>query len=226
MENKKQININLLLSIILLGCFVVWTIMLKTVDVQAIGANDTDIGLATLNISFFNAVGVNEIGDKLSDLLFYPIIGSALIFVLIAIIQLIKRKSVFKIDKELICALFGYLTIILFYLVFEIVIINYRPILIEGQIEASYPSSHTMISSFILLTEIYLTLYFLKGKNKILKYSIVALISLILIAVVVLRTISGMHWLSDIIGALFLSTGLYFLYVYVVGLLNGNITKE
>ena len=73
----------------------------------------------------------------------------------------------------------------------------------DGKLEASYPSSHTMISIFISLSSIIVNRYLIKNSNINKKINIFILIVMFLI--VIGRTISGVHWFSDILGGLLIS---------------------
>lgn len=223
MQNKKRIDINLLLGVILVSCFIIWTLIVKFVDVKPLGQEGTNIGLYSFNYAFFNYIGVNDLAAKISDILFYPTLLIPLSFAIIGLIQLIKRKSLLKVDKQLYVLLIGYGIIAIIYILFELLIINYRPILVEGELEASYPSSHTMVSIFFLLSGSFTCGYYLKDKKTIYKNIITIIAYLLLVTVVILRLISGLHWVSDIIGGLFLSIGLYFLFVYFSNKLGENI---
>lgn len=220
MQNKKRIDIYLLLGIILIGCFLIWTLIVKFIDVKPLGQEGTNIGLYTFNYAFFNYIGVNDTAGKISDILFYPTLATTLIFGVMGLIQLIKRKSFLKVDKQLYILLIGYASATLIYILFELIIVNYRPILIEGELEPSYPSSHTMASIFFLLAGSYTLRYYLKDK-KTLYSNITTIVTYILLAVIViLRFVSGLHWCSDIIGGLILAIGLYFLFVYFFNLVS------
>ena len=79
-----------------------------------------------------------------------------MVYGLIGLKQLVKTKNVFKVDKEILILGGFYVVVAVLYVFFEKCIINYRPILVEGVLEASYPSSHTLMticfcgSAFIL----------------------------------------------------------------------------
>ena len=211
---KKQIN--LLLSITFFVCFVVWTILVKNVDVASIGPNGSLVGLSSLNNVFVSLIGNTLDGSRslfydLTEVLFFlPILG-AVFFVVLAIIQLIQRKSLLKVDKPLINLGIFFILVIGFYIFFECVIINYRPMLIDGELEASYPSSHTFITLFMGLSYIYLTSYYLHN-NKTLKIILISIIGVLGGVIILGRILSGVHYMSDIIGGILLGLGLYFAY--------------
>lgn len=198
-DNKKQIMISTMLFL----SFVIFTILVKTIDVKPIGPNSTSVGFSTLNGFMLNKIGVNMIFYQITQVLgLIPILMAAL-YGIKGIIQLVKRKSLFKVDSEIIILGIFYAITIIIYLFFEKFIVNYRPVLMDGKLEASYPSSHTMISIFISLSAIIVNRYLIKNSNINKKINIFILIVMFLI--VIGRTISGVHWFSDILGGLLIS---------------------
>lgn len=198
-DNKKQIMISTMLFL----SFVIFTILVKTIDVKPIGPNSTSVGFSTLNGFMLNKIGVNMIFYQITQVLgLIPILIAAL-YGIKGIIQLVKRKSLFKVDSEIIILGIFYAITIIIYLFFEKFIVNYRPVLMDGKLEASYPSSHTMISIFISLSAIIVNRYLIKNSNMNKKINIFILIVMFLI--VIGRTISGVHWFSDILGGLLIS---------------------
>ena len=202
MNKKKR---NFFISTILILLAVLFTILVKVVNVKQVGVNGTSIGFATLNQFVFKTTGVNMIWYHITDWLGLVPIFMAMAYALIGVIQLIKRKSLFKADKEIMILGLFYIVVISIYIFFEKVIVNYRPILMNGFLEASYPSSHTLMticlcgSSIIVNKKIF--------NNKITKF--MNMLSLIIIFITVIgRLISGVHWFTDIIGGIFISIAL------------------
>ncbi len=209
MKSKKYY----LTSAVLFLIFIFFTIIIKTIDVQAIGPNASSIGLADFNIAIFCALGENNFWYSVSEVLGNVALLTALGFACLGVYQFIKRKSIFKVDKSLILLALFYITVIVFYILFEVIIVNYRPVLINGVLEASYPSSHTMLTLCIMGTAI---IQF----NRLVKSKVVSIfldILCILIAVFTLigRLLSGVHWFTDIIGGIILSFALIILYIGV-----------
>lgn len=130
---------------ILLATFVIWTALIQIVDVQPLGQNGTNIGFATFNCWFHRLTGVHMTLYTITDWMGLVPIVVCLIFAGIGLVQLIKRRSLFKVDSDIIILGVYYGIVILAYSIFEIIPINYRPILIEGVMEASYPSSTTLL---------------------------------------------------------------------------------
>ena len=202
MNSKRR---NFIISSILIFLAIGFTVLVKVVDVKQVGVNETSIGFATVNQFVFNFFGVNMVWYHITDWLGLVPIFMAMTYALIGLIQLIKSKSLFKVDKEIIILGIFYIIVIALYLFFEKVIVNYRPILMDGFIEASYPSSHTLMticlcgSSIIVNRKLF--------NNKITKFMNILSIAIVLITIIG-RLISGVHWFTDIIGGIFISIAL------------------
>ncbi len=196
--------------------FLLWTALIRCVDVQAAGPNGTKVGLATFNLWFHNLSGVNMTLYTITDWLGLVPIGICLCFGAVGAVQIIKRRSLFRVDPDIILLGLYYILVILAYLFFEKVPINYRPILIDGVLEASYPSSTTL-----LVLSVMPTLKFQMDRR--IEQPLVRIVTGLFVVVfsafmVIGRLIAGVHWATDIIGAVFQSMGLFLLYRYSVSL--------
>lgn len=69
--------------------------------------------------------------------------------------QLVRHRSLFAVDPDLLLLGVYYVLIAAAYLLFEAFPINYRPIPIDGVMEASYPSSTTLLVLSIMPTLAY-----------------------------------------------------------------------
>lgn len=203
-------NQYLLAGILLLMGFVVWTFLIQTVDVQPIGPNGSTVGFAALNGWFHHLTGVHWMFYTLTDWLGLVPIFVCLIFAGVGFVQLMQRKSLFKVDLDIILLGVYYVFVIFGYLLFEIVPINYRPVLIEGFLEASYPSSTTL-----LVLSVMPTLYF-QAQRRLTQNALrqtICIFSVLFSAFMVIgRLVSGVHWLTDIVGAVLLSSGIFLIY--------------
>ncbi len=215
MKLKKK---NIIISICLIILSVIYTILVKYVDVAPIGPKASSVGFSTLNKFVFNFLGRSNIWYNITEVLGMISILIALFYALIGLYKLIKNKSILKIDKEIIILGIFYFVVLLVYLFFEKVIINYRPVLVKGILEASYPSSHTMLSICICLSAIIINnkLY----KNMRISKIINTLSIIIMITTTVGRLLSGMHWVSDILGGIIISICLSYIFKTVIYSLN------
>ncbi len=196
---------NLYISIFLIFLSVLFTILVKVIDVKPIGPNNSKVGFSFINEFFHKSIGVNMVWYKITYILGIIIILIAVSYALIGIIQLLKRKSIKKVDREIILLGIFYIVIAVIYVFFEKFVVNYRPILMEGVLSASYPSSHTMLAICICVSSIMVN-------NKIFKNeftnSFNVILFILLLVVVIGRFISGVHWVSDIIGGIIISSSL------------------
>jgi len=203
-------NQNLLTGILLLMGFAAWTFLIQTVDVQPIGPNGSSVGFAALNGWFHQLTGVHWMLYALTDWLGLIPIAVCLIFAGAGFVQLVQRRSLFKVDLDIIMLGAYYVLVIFGYLLFEMVPINYRPVLIEGFLEASYPSSTTL-----LVLSVMPTLYFQAQRRlnpNALRQTILIFSVLFSAFMVIGRLVSGVHWLTDIVGAVLLSSGIFLIY--------------
>ena len=195
--------------------FLVFTIMLCFVDVKAIGPQESTVGFAGINsllrpiITVKNetlAMGI----AKMVDILGLLAIGMGVCFAFVGLSQLIKVKNLFKVDYRLLLAGALYIDLGIIYAIFQKLIINFRPVLMDGVLEASYPSSHTLLTFVVYMTAHVLLCAFIKNRKLA---EILSVISSVLgIVSMVGRAICGIHWPTDIIGALLLSFGLIWLF--------------
>ncbi|MBE6903055.1 MAG: phosphatase PAP2 family protein [Ruminococcaceae bacterium] len=211
---------NFYAAVFLLAAFVLWTVLIRLVDVKAIGPMESSVGFATLNAFFHKLTGVNMTLYIITDWLGLVPVFVAFGFAAFGLIQWIKRKSLLKVDYSIFVLGAFYIATITAYLFFESFVVNYRPILIDGFLEASYPSSTTLLVMCVMPTAVMQ----LNGriKNKTARKCITIAITAFIAFMVVGRLISGVHWLSDIIGGILLSTGLVNLYRHIA---KGNVKK-
>ena len=214
-KTKKTCKINVAKRELCIGCmlittFTIWTALLQIIDVQPIGQNGTDIGFATINNWFHQLTGVHMTIYTITDWLGLVPVVVCMMFGGIGFFQLLKRRSLFKVDYDIIVLGIYYIVVIVGYLIFEEFPMNYRPTLIEGVMEASYPSSTTLLVLSVMPTLIEQTNR--RVKKLVIKNTVTIFTSIFSLFMVIGRLISGVHWITDIIGGILLSAGLFYIY--------------
>ena len=204
----------LILGIGLLIAFLLWTALILLVDVQPLGQNGTNIGFATFNCWFHNLTGVHMSIYTITDWLGFVPIFVCMLFGGLGLVQLIQRKNLFKVDYDILILGVYYIVVIAGFLAFEVFPINYRPILIEGVMEASYPSSTTLLVLSVMPTLVFQVKR--RVQNHIIKKVVSVLTTSFSACMVIGRLIAGVHWFTDIVGGILLSTGLFYMYKAVI----------
>lgn len=203
MEKRRK---EILLCGGLFAVAIIYTLLVKYIDVQEIGPNDSLVGFATINNFMFNLTGVNMLWYDITDWWGFVPLFIAFIYAMIGFIQMIKRRNILKVDKEILGLGVYYIIVIGLYIFFETCIINYRPTLMDGILEASYPSSHTLLSVCICGSSLIINKYLFKNRNFFKAENIISILSILVI--VIGRFISGVHWFTDIVGAILISIAL------------------
>ena len=193
-----------------LWAFVLWTIAIQWIDVQPIGPLGSSVGFATVNGFVHNLTGVHMVLYLITDWLSVVPIGFVLVFAVLGLSQWIRRRHLFKVDFDLLVLGGFYMVVIAAYILFEVFVVNYRPVLIDGVLEASYPSSTTMLVMCIMPTAVMQLRARIKDDS--FKRIVVSVIVAFTIFMVIGRIISGVHWVTDIIGGALLSAGLVGMY--------------
>lgn len=204
----------LFVGVCLLAAFVLWTVLIQSVDVQNVGQRGTAIGFATFNTWFYQLTGVHLWIYTITDWLGLIPIAVCLCFGILGFSQLIRRRSLFKVDPDIILLGIYYMIVIAAYLIFEMIPINYRPIPIDGYMEASYPSSTTLL--VLSVTPTLLLQINRRFQSKAIRFTVYIFAVSFSAFMVIGRLISGVHWATDIICSIFLSFGLFELYYAAV----------
>lgn len=203
---------NLVLSLIFYFLFLTLIVLVKLVDVQPIGPQGSEIGLASINYKLLQTLGQNMMFYKITKYLGLLGLGMVGIYGFVGLIQWIKRKNILKVDREILVLGGIYLLVLGIYFFFTKVAVNYRPIIMpdETGLEPSFPSSHTILACVVMGNSLctlnkYVT-------NKTLNIILRILLNILLVASIALRFLSGVHWFTDILGGALLSFSLIFLY--------------
>ena len=203
MKNRKKIWT----GVCLLLAFSLWTAAIRLIDLRAIGPNGSVVGFAALNGAFYNLTGVHMTLYEITDWLGLVPVAFAVGFGAVGLVQWIRRKRITKVDRGILALGVFYIAVMAAYLFFESYVVNYRPVLINGYLEVSYPSSTTLLVMCVMPTAA------MQMKERVKNATwIVWAIYGFTVFMVVGRLTCGVHWLTDIIGGALLSAGLVMLY--------------
>ncbi len=198
------------LAALTLGAFVLWTVAVRYVDVAAIGPRGSAVGFASLNGFFHRFTGVHMWLYTATDWLSLIPVGFVLGFALLGLFQWIARRDIRRVDFSIFVLGGFYMAVMAAFVFFELFPVNYRPVLIEGVLEASYPSSTTLLVMCMMPTAAMQLRS--RIRNSGLRRGILFAVTVFSALMVLGRLVSGVHWLTDIIGGALLSTGLVLLY--------------
>ena len=201
---------SLIVSVLLLTGFALWTAAVCFVDVRCIGPQGSAVGFAGINQYVHNLTWVHFSLYNLTDWLGLVPIFVCMIFGILGFAQWVKRKSIRKVDHDILAMGGFYGVTIAVYLLFEYVVINYRPVLIGGILEASYPSSTTVLVMCVMPTAMLQCNS--RIRNRFFRICVLLFLAIFTVFMIIGRLISGVHWFTDIVGGMLLSAGLVGLY--------------
>ena len=208
---------NIIFSVILVIIAILFTILVKTVDVQNVGINGSEIGFAKINTEIFDFIGTSDTWKTITNILGYISLGIVFCYAVVGLTQLIKRKNLFKVDKEIIALGVFYIIVLGLYFLFDKLAINYRPVLENGKMGASFPSSHTMLAICVCVSAIWINKKLFKSDMTKLFNVLLAFIAIL---TVVGRLLAGVHWFTDIIGGVIISCALLMVFKTVLDMLD------
>ena len=208
---KKKSQKSFVVAVCMLAAFVLWTVLVKCIDVQAIGPLASSVGFAGLNGFVHELTGANMTLYNITDWLGLVPFAVAAGFGILGLVQWIRRKSLLKVDGSILVLGVFYIVVIAVYLLFECVVINYRPVLINGVLEVSYPSSTTMLVMTVMPTA--LMQWNQRIKTTVLRRSVLVATVAFIVFMVIGRLLSGVHWITDILGGAMLSISLVSAYI-------------
>lgn len=210
-ENCKK---GIMTGVLLLLVFALWTVLVQIVDVQPAGCYEPqkNVGFAGINTWFHGLTGYSEILYKITDWLGLVPIAVCGCFGILGLVQLIRRKSLMKVDRDILLLGIYYIIVIAAYLAFEMITINYRPVLVDGleKPESSYPSSTTLLVLSVMPTLVFQVKRRMADTPA--RKAIIAAAVLFTAFMLIGRLVAGVHWLTDIIGSVILSAGLFIIY--------------
>ena len=210
----------IILSCIFFALFIGLIVLVKKVDVAPIGPEGTEIGLSGINQDFHEMTGVNTGWYDLTKYLGYATLALVGVFAMVGLVQLIQRKSLLKVDKTILALGGLYIVVLALYFGFDKIAINYRPVILEGDdgVQPSFPSSHTMLAVVVLGGAALIVRQYIKNRNLATALQVIAIA--LCVVLVVGRLLSGVHWLADIIGGVFISVALLLLFSGIRDLLG------
>ena len=211
MERNKH---SLITPAVLFEVFVLYTAAVALIDVKPVGQMNSNVGMATINKALSDAIGVHMIWYDITNILGILALLIAAFFGVVGVIQLVTRKSLLKVDRDIIILGCFYVMVIVCYVLFDHFAINYRPVMLEDTLEASYPSSHTMLAVCVMSTAICQLKW--KMRDEHVSRIVQGVLAVLIVLTVAGRMISGVHWFTDIIGGVLLSAFLVSLYVWFV----------
>ncbi|WP_195983906.1 phosphatase PAP2 family protein [Clostridium sp. D33t1_170424_F3] len=217
---QKKTKRSFLLTGLLFLASIVFTLLVQTVDVQPIGPEQSLVGFAAINRFLFQQTGFQPFWYTVTDWIGILALLTAAGFAITGLAQLIHRRSLQKVDRSLLLLGGFYILTAAVYVLFEIFTVNYRPVLIGGVLEASFPSSHVMFVYCIMATAVMQFHHLVKNRAARAAFGVYAVI---VIAVTVIgRFLSGVHWFTDLLGGLLIGSALILLYRSVVQMAGEN----
>lgn len=222
--DKQKKNYSLFAGIVFLVLFAIFTVIVKTVDVAPKGPEGSKIGLWNLNRAFYLVTDYNRVWYRLTQGIGYIAILTVAVFGVVGAVQLIRRKSIKKVDISLLILASTYGLMAGFYVLFEALVINYRPMILDPAegLEASYPSSHTMLVIVVMMTAVYQIRE--KIHNLKLAWMLELACAVCVVLMIVGRLYSGVHWFTDIVGGVLLGFGIAYLYAGIMTIIHSKKT--
>ncbi|MBR0145795.1 MAG: phosphatase PAP2 family protein [Eubacterium sp.] len=215
-----------ILSCVCFLLFIGLIVMIKKVGVAAIGPEGTEIGMAGINQDFHQSAGLNMGWYKLTEYLGYASLALVGVFALAGLVQLVKRKSLLKVDRTILALGGLYVVVLGLYVAFDKIAINYRPEILEGEthVEPSFPSSHTMLACVVLGSAALVMRQYISNRTLATALQVIAVA--VCVVLVVGRLLSGVHWLTDIIGGVLISLALLLLFSGIRDMLGEGAARE
>ena len=204
--------------------FTLWTAAVRLINVRPIGPNGSQVGFSAWNAAVHDLTGVHWSLYVITDWLGLVPVCLMLGFAILGLVQWIQRKRILAVDRDILALGGFYLVVAAVFLFFEQFVVNYRPVLIDGCLEASYPSSTTLLVLTVMPTAM-MQLYS-RIRNPVFRRGAMLAISVLIAFMIIARFFSGVHWMTDIVGGILLSGSLVMLYAFVIGSEEGNHTDE
>ena len=187
--------------------------VLWAVDIDFIAPDKSLVGLSSINGFIAKHFPFSNAFYIISEIIGYLALATVGFFGLLGLWQLIKRKSIFKVDSRIYLLAFLYIALAIVYVVFEKIYFNVRPVIMHGETvpEASFPSSHTILAFGVFGSAAVVIGDYIKNATAA-KAAGIAFNVLAILAVIT-RFLSGVHWLSDIAAGILLGCALLCLFI-------------
>ena len=222
MKIKKK-KVRPVAGFILLAVFILFTVLVKIVDVKAVGPQGSSVGFASLNGALAKVFAYREFWYKLTQAMGWLALAAAAGLGCVGLYQLVKRKSLAGVDAEILITGVYFVIVMAVYVLFEKAVVNYRPVLEDGKLEASYPSSHTVLALCVMASLMLLAGRYLEAKQARIAGAVCAAFMVIMTAG---RLLSGVHWFTDIVGGVLISASLISLYSRALRIFAGAVNKS
>ena len=203
MKDSKKYLIS---SIILVLVAIIFTVLVKVIDKGSIGPDNTIVGFQAINDYIKNMFPFNETLYKITKYAGFIPLAFALYYAYIGFMQLLKKKSLKKVVSKIYLIAGFYVVVLVLYVLFDKIAINYRPVIIDKELEPSYPSTHVLLAMCFCLSSVIMSKYYMK-KDSIRKVVNIGT-WLLMLFIVIGRMICGCHWFTDIIGGILISLAL------------------
>ena len=187
---------------------VLYTLLLRVVDYAAVGPNGSKVGFSHLNEAVKNLLGYHKVYYSVAEVLGFLTILLAVCFATLGLYELVRKRSVLKVEPSLLAMGILFAVVVVLYVFFEVVVINYRPVIIDGELEASFPSSHTLLSCVVCGAAMIESKHLFSKKAPTVDKALQIVSIILLVGVVAFRTASGVHWITDILGGILYSVAL------------------
>ena len=195
---------------ILLIAFLVLLLLVLKIDVRPIGPENSEVGFAFLNGPVHDLLGFKKIPYTISKLSGALTLLAATGFAVLGVLQLVQRRSLFEVDRDILLLGAFYVLTLILYIFFDKVPINYRPIILDEGLEPSFPSTHSMLALVICGTGMMQVDRRLKGSPY--KGIAIDVLGILMIITVLCRLLSGVHWFTDILAGVLLGASLVCFY--------------
>lgn len=189
-----------------------FSLLAVIVDRQPIGPNGTSVGFSAINGAVANAFGYNALMAKISDVMMIISFLVVISFVVMGFMELIKKKSIMKVDKTILGLGILYVIVAIIYVAFKKIPVNYRPIIPPGEteLETSYPSTHTLIIATVMGSAMIAWERLLSNEKLVRVLKIAAVV--VMVVGIGARLLAGVHWFTDIAAGILFSMTLITFY--------------